>query len=90
MYRALYTGYLGLASVQRKVRVFLRLLESRSFQYFNRQSSGDLSGTKARRLEGADPIYKAKKLPESSLGFKHLKIFVQQFPRLQKWHFLFY
>jgi hypothetical protein len=28
-----------------------------SFQRFNRQASGDCSGTKARRLEGAGPIY---------------------------------
>jgi hypothetical protein len=54
---------LGHDSAQRKVQVFLlRLLRSRSFQCFNRQASGDLSGTEARRLEGADPIYKDKEL----------------------------
>jgi hypothetical protein len=58
-------GYLGHTSVQRKVRVFLRLLGSRSSQCINRQASGDFSGTEAGRLEGAGPIYKAKGLTES-------------------------
>jgi hypothetical protein len=38
------------------------LSESESFQCFNWQASGDLSGTDARRLERAGPIYKAKEL----------------------------
>jgi hypothetical protein len=51
-----------MASVQRKVRIFLRLSGSRSFQCFNKQASGELSGTKAGRLEGAGPIYKDRDL----------------------------
>jgi hypothetical protein len=53
---------------------FLRLLGSGFFQCYNRQTSGDLSGTEAGRQEGAGPIYKAKELTLRVPPFKGILI----------------
>jgi hypothetical protein len=57
--QSIFGSYL---STEKDEGLLLRLSGSRSFQCLNRQVNEDFSGTEARRLEGAGPIYNAKEL----------------------------